>query len=186
MEQKNGNVRVGSANSDIRAIMASRGIRSGQVAHSLGVSEVEFLCMMRKELSDDVKAGVLAVIEEIPEASLECKNAKEEVGSALNNAREVLAEVDDIREAALVYDFDQVERISTEIESIIRKIIDTLAKLNDGKIAFGEYLEISQKICPMSIAAGQKRPCRKDCAWFAEQTGCFAEHAMRYMENASP
>ena len=186
MEQKNGNVRVGSANSDIRAIMASRGIRSGQVAHSLGVTEIEFICMMHKELSDDVKAGVLAAIEDIPEASLDCKNAKEEVRNALSNAREVLTKLDDIREAALANDFAQVERLSLETMSISSRVIHTLSELDSGRIAFGEYLEINQKICPMSIATGQKHPCRKDCAWFVEPSGCFAEHAMRYMKNATP
>ena len=175
-----------AANSDIRSIMASRGICSRQVAHSLGVSEIEFICMMRKELSDDVKAGVLAVIEDIPEESLDCKNAKEEVRNALSSAREVLTKLDDIREAALANDFAQVERLSLETMSISSRAIHTLAELDSGIIAFGEYLEISQKICPMSIATGQKYPCRKDCAWFAEQAGCIAEHAMRYMENATP
>ena len=140
MEQKNGNVRVGSANSDIRAIMASRGICSKQVAHSLGVTEIEFICMMHKELSGDVKAGVLAAIEDIPGSSLECKNAKEEVKNALSSAREVLTKLDDIREAALANDFAQIEGLSSVTMSIASKAIHTLVELDSGRIAFGEYL----------------------------------------------
>ncbi len=52
-------------NLDVRSAAKSAGVFLYEIAEKLGVSEPTFNRYLRKELSDDMKAKVLAAIEEI-------------------------------------------------------------------------------------------------------------------------
>lgn len=52
-------------NKDIRCAIGARGLKQWQVADALGVSEATFYRKLRKELPNDEKEKILAVIEEL-------------------------------------------------------------------------------------------------------------------------
>lgn len=55
------------ANKDIKRAIGGRGLTQWQVADALGISEATFYRKMRKELPEDEKQKILAVIEAMGE-----------------------------------------------------------------------------------------------------------------------
>ena len=56
---------MANANRDIKLAAAGLGIKLWQVADALGISDSAFSRMLRRELADDDKAAVFAVIQRL-------------------------------------------------------------------------------------------------------------------------
>ena len=70
-----------AANSEIKLIAASKGVKQWEIANAIGVSEGKFCRMMRTELSQELKTTILSVIENISNGesvspSYNCKEEK--------------------------------------------------------------------------------------------------------------
>ena len=53
------------ANKDIRCEIAGAGLRQWQVADKIGIANTNFSRLLRKELSDEKKAEIRVIIEEL-------------------------------------------------------------------------------------------------------------------------
>ena len=72
-----------AANSEIKLIAASKGVKQWEIANAIGVSEGKLCRMMRTELSRELKTTILSVIENISNgesipSSHKCKEEKQE------------------------------------------------------------------------------------------------------------